>query len=96
MVENLPGALSLLPPDYTPEEKEIVMCTVINLYRKLPDPKDKFIVAWCYELGYQKQHVGPALGMSEVAVFKRIKKIKKILFESLSKENRFRADKLKV
>lgn len=96
MVENLPGILSLLPSDYTPEEKEIFMCTVVNIYRKLPDPKDKFIVMWCYELGYQKQHVGPALGMSEVAVFKRIKKIKDILFKSLSKENRFKTDKLKI
>lgn len=94
MIQNLPGFLSLLPPDYTPLEKELFMETVINVYQKLPDPKDKFIVAWCYELGYQKQHLGYALGMSEVAVFKRINKIKKILFKHWSTEKMLKTDNI--
>jgi hypothetical protein len=76
VVKNL---YQLLPSDYTPEEVAIVKQVVVNLYQKLDDPIDKFIVAFHYDLGYPTTMTSRALMMSDVSLFKRIKKIKTLL-----------------
>lgn len=69
----------LLPPDPTPEERKIINMLVVDLYRKLDDPVDKFILAFAFDLGYPKEDTARALDMSHVAVWKRIQKIRKLL-----------------
>lgn len=68
-----------LPPDPTPEEIKIVAYAKTLVYRKLDDPKDKFIVAYVFDMGYSRQEAAMALGCSYKTVWERIKKIKVIL-----------------
>lgn len=69
----------MLPPDYTPEEYKLLMFSVVNVYQRLEDPIDKFIVAMVYEMGYNANIAAMSLGISSPAVTMRIKKIKRIL-----------------
>lgn len=68
-----------LPPDPTPEEMKMVDAVVSKVYEKLEDPADKFILAYCFHLGFGKEETARALGVSHVTVWKRIRKIKKVL-----------------
>ena len=72
---------SLLPPDATPEEIKILSYVATDLYRKLDDPTDKFIVAMVYELGYGKEETAHALNVSYVTFWKRCTRIKEVLAE---------------
>ena len=69
----------MLPQNPTPEEYFILMSSVGNLYRKVTDPIDKFIVALVFELGYTQTVVADCLEITSAAVSKRLKKIKKRL-----------------
>ena len=70
---------NLLPPDPTPEERKIINMIIVDLYRQLEDPVDKFILAFAFDLGYPKDDTARALEISHVAVWKRIQKIRKLL-----------------
>lgn len=72
---------AFLPNDSTYEEREIVDWAAISLYRKLPDDRDKFIVAMAFDMGYGPEKTAEALGISYTAVYKRVQKIKKCLKE---------------
>lgn len=68
-----------LPDDRTEEETKILNAVMVRIYNELPDPKDKFILAFCFHLGYGKEDTARALGMSHVAVWKRMRKIRLLL-----------------
>lgn len=55
------------------------MNSIENLYCRLQDPIDKFVVAFVFELGYTQSVTANCLDVSSAAVCKRIKKIKKKL-----------------
>lgn len=91
MVKNL---YQLLPSDYTPEEVAIVTHVVVNLYQKLNDPIDKFIVAFHYDLGYTTKMTSQSLGISDVSLFKRLTKIKKMLSYKYREEKLLKTDSI--
>lgn len=68
-----------LPPEPTPEEIRIVAYAHTLIYRKLTDPKDKFIVAYVFDMGYSRADAAIALGCSYKTVWERLKKIRAIL-----------------
>ena len=65
-----------LPPDPTPEEIKILAFGRALIYQKLPDPIDKFIVVYVFELGQDRQDAAMALGITYKAVWERIKRIR--------------------
>lgn len=68
------------PPDgWTQPEKIILRTVLVSLYEKLPDLKDKFILMATYESTYTQEAIGDMLGISQVAVNKRLNKSLKIL-----------------
>lgn len=68
-----------LPEDRTPEEVKILNAIMVKIYNNLTDPTDKFILAFTFHLGYGKEDTARALGISYVAVYRRIKKIQSLL-----------------
>ena len=79
-----------LPSDFNSTELElfnylqngrIESLTTVDLYRRLDDPADKFLVAYIFELGNTRKLAEEALGMSKATIWKRIKKIKRVLRE---------------
>ena len=68
-----------LPPDPTPEEIKIVAYAKTLIYQKLPDPKDKFIVAYKFDMGYSYAETALALGVTYKTVWEHVKRIKAIL-----------------
>ena len=66
----------LLPQDPTPEEYGVLMHCVGNLYNKLSDPTDKFLIAFVFELGYTQSMAANSLNVSNAAVSKRINRIR--------------------
>lgn len=70
-----------LPPDPTPEEIKIVAYAKTLIYQKLSDPKDKFIVAYKFDMGYSYAETAMALGVTYKTVWEHVKRIKAILAE---------------
>jgi len=66
----------MLPQDPTTEEYNILMHCVSNLYDKLSDPTDKFLVAFVFELGYTQTMAANCLDVSDAAISKRIDRIR--------------------
>jgi DNA-directed RNA polymerase specialized sigma subunit len=56
-------------------EKVFLKQTVINMYRCLKNPKDKFILMAVKELGYSQEVVGRMVGLFQEDVSIRLKKI---------------------
>ena len=75
----------LLPTDTIEEDIQILNAVMTLIYQKLPDPTDKFILAFCFHMGYGKEDTARALGLSHVAVWKRMNKIR-ILLEPTKRE----------
>lgn len=75
------GFLGIQPPPdgWTQPEKIILRTVLVNLYDKLPDLKDKFILMATYESSYTQEAIGEMLGISQVAVNKRLNKSLKLL-----------------
>ena len=80
-----------LPNDHSEAELElynllvsgnVVHTTTVALYKKLDDPKDKFLVAYVFELGHTRKQAQEALGLSKATVWYKIKNIKRLLRES--------------
>lgn len=72
----------MLPSDYTPEEYFIITRSVTNLYEKIKNPIDKFLVAFVFELKYTQSMAADSLGKSDFWVSMRMEKIKKLLSKS--------------
>lgn len=68
-----------LPPDLTPEEVKILAYAKTLIYQKLTDPKDKFIVAYKFDMGYSYAETALALGVTYKTVWEHVKRIKVIL-----------------
>lgn len=71
-----PQENNILPPDATPEEVEFFNYSIVNLYSSLKNQEDMFLVAFCYELGYEKQMAAQILGLSPASITSRLKKIR--------------------
>lgn len=69
----------LLPNDCTPEEYYFLKKSVADLYAKLSDPMDKFLLAFVYELNYTQDMAAESVNRSPGWVSQRMTKIKKIL-----------------
>lgn len=52
---------------------------VVLAYRILENVEDKFVVMACLHLGYTQREVADMLGVSQVAVSKRLKSARRIL-----------------
>jgi len=68
-----------MPPDPTVEEVKLIAYAKTLMYQKLPDPTDKFIVAFAFDMGYSQEETAIALGLTYKSVWKRIKKIRRTL-----------------
>jgi len=68
-------ALTLLPNDATPEEKEFLSYALVNLYRSIGSKEDMFLVAFIHELGYKKSLAAEILGLSNGAISHRLRAI---------------------
>lgn len=68
-----------LPPNPTIEEYEIIEYSITNIYTKIDDPIDKFLVAFVFELGYTQSLASQCLEIDNAAVTRRIQKIKRNL-----------------
>lgn len=71
--------LPFLPPDATPEEYQVLSYALCDIYRKVDDPMDKFILAFVFELHYTQRMAAISLGVSDGYVSQRIDKIRKRL-----------------
>lgn len=68
------------PPDgFDQMEKAFLRQLIINIYRVLPNPEDKFIMIAIHEMGYPQEVVAQMLGKSQVIVSGRLKRIKAFL-----------------
>lgn len=77
--------IAYLPPDATPEEYELLSWSVCNIYQKVDDPIDKFIISFCFELNYTQRMAAMSLGVSDGCVSKRIEKIRAKLSKGKNK-----------
>ena len=68
-----------MPDDPTEEEMKIIDFAVLELYRMLESPVDKFIVAMVYELGYGKDETAVALDITYDELHKQEAKIREKL-----------------
>lgn len=75
------GFMGIQSPDdgWTQPEKIILRTVLVSLYEKIPDLKDKFILMATYESSYTQEAIGDMLGISQVAVNKRLKHALEIL-----------------
>lgn len=71
--------LPFLPPDATPEEYQVLSYALCDIYRKVSDPMDKFILAFVFELHYTQRMAALSLGVTDGYVSQRITKIRKRL-----------------
>jgi len=69
----------LLPIDPTPEERDIALYGIENIYTRFDDPMDQLIIALVFELGYSRQLVASVTNRSPKTIWLRIKKIKTVL-----------------
>lgn len=52
------------------------MYSVCNVYTKLDDPVDKFLVAFVYELGYKQTIAARILGVTDAYISMKLKRIR--------------------
>lgn len=79
-----------LPPDADSLEIELYDLLVKGIYEprtsayvyaKIKDPIDKFITCYVFDLGHTQKETQIAVGLSKVAIWRRIKKIKQQVLE---------------
>ena len=68
-----------MPKKYTPEEYYFLTHSISNLYSKLSDPLDKFLLAFVYELKYSQDMAAESLDKSPGWVSRRLSTIKQLL-----------------
>lgn len=71
--------LPFLPPDATPEEYQVLSYALCDIYLKVTDPMDKFILAFVFELHYTQRMAAISLGVTDGYVSQRIDKIRRKL-----------------
>jgi len=59
---------------WTQYERAIMRESIVSIYKIIDDPLDKFILCVTFEGGYTQDEAGRMLGISQVAVQKRLKK----------------------
>jgi len=62
---------------YSPLEKILLKQFIISIYSVIRDPVDKFILIARHESNYKQDEVAKMLGISQVAVSKRLTKMKR-------------------
>lgn len=70
---------TLMPPDITAIEKKILRFSYANIYGLIPDPLDKFIISFMFELGNSAQVTAVATGLSRKTIWERQKRVKELL-----------------
>lgn len=71
--------LPFLPPDATPEEYQVLSYALCDIYQRVPDPVDKFLLAFVFELHYTQRMAAISLGLTDGYVSQRIAKIRQRL-----------------
>lgn len=71
--------IDILPPDFTPEEKEILDASLVTLYSLLPNNDLRFLVCMVYEMGYGKEETARAMGISYTKFWQLDKEVKDLL-----------------
>jgi hypothetical protein len=79
-----------LPTDCTPDERKIVDFAYAHVYRIIPDPLDKFIVAFMFDMQNSVQATAVATGMTRKTIWERHKRIKKFLEDLKIKKEYFK------
>jgi len=51
----------------------------MDVYKVIPDPIDKFLIAYVFELGNTRKEAGEALGLSKTTIWNRLKQVRIIL-----------------
>lgn len=69
----------LTTPNVNKEEKEILREVQVGVYERLDDVVDKFIVCYVFEAGNERQDAARILGISQITLYKRLKRIKAVL-----------------
>ena len=62
-------------------------CTTAYLYSRISDPINKFIFAYVFDMGNTRKELEIALGLSKVAIWSRIKVIKKEIANYATEKN---------
>jgi len=75
----MPINILQLPPDSSGVEKKIIEYAYAHIYRALPDPLDKFIIAFHFDLGNNITATAIACGLHRKTIWERKKKIQKFL-----------------
>ena len=60
-------------------EKMFLRKLVIDMYKKIKDPEDKFILIAVKEMGYSERDVGEMINKNQSAISNHIKKIREEL-----------------
>jgi len=60
-------------------ERLLLRSVIINMYKFLDNPLDRFILMASVENEYRQEEIGEMCGISQVAINKRLKKTKSIL-----------------
>ena len=76
-----------LPNDFNSVELELYgylmgtdrLVPTVDVYAKITDPTDKFLIAYIFELGNTRKLASEAIGLSRATVWKRLKEIKRTL-----------------
>lgn len=68
-----------IPRDANKDMLDFLEIMAVNVYAKLDDPIDKFILMAVYEIGYPREDVASSLGISYTSIYKRLEKIKTLL-----------------
>lgn len=65
---------SLQEPDdgWTQYERIILRDTIVNIYKIMGDTTDRFIFVMVFECGYSQVEISRILGLSQVAISKRL------------------------
>ena len=53
----------------------------MDVYKAIPDPIDKFLIAYVFELGNTRKEAEQALGLSKATIWSRIKKVRRELIK---------------
>ena len=68
-----------LPPDSSGVEKKIIEYAYAHIYRAVPDPLDKFIIAFHYDLGNNVTATALACNLHRKTIWEKKRKIQKLL-----------------
>lgn len=76
----------LLPQDATSTEVEIMKITMSRIYESAETIEDKFLIAFCFDLGYSMSMAGYLLGVSEGRISQKLKKTREKLKKTIKNE----------